>query len=60
VARAFDPFFSTKADARGNGLGLTMVQRFAQETGGSVTIDSKLGMGTAVTLLLPQRPRPRS
>jgi signal transduction histidine kinase len=60
VARAFDPFFSTKADARGNGLGLTMVQRFAQEIGGSVTIDSKLGMGTAVTLLLPQRPRPRS
>lgn len=54
LERAFDPFFTTKA-ARGNGLGLTMVRRFAQESGGSVAIESRPGFGTIVTLQLPQR-----
>lgn len=56
MARAFDPFFTTKS-ARGNGLGLTMVRHFAQESGGAVTIESRLGRGTAVTLLFPLKPR---
>lgn len=55
MARAFDPFFTTKR-ARGNGLGLTMVRRFAQESGGAVTIESGLGRGTAVTLQFPLEP----
>jgi signal transduction histidine kinase len=59
MERAFDPFFTTKR-ARGNGLGLTMVRRFAQESGGTVAIESRLARGTTVTLQLPLRPRPRS
>ena len=59
IERAFDPFFTTKMGVRGSGLGLTMVRRFAQETGGSVAIESKLDLGTTVTLQLPLRPRPR-
>lgn len=57
INRAFDPFFTTKSGARGHGLGLTMVRRFAQETGGNVTIESELDVGTTVTLRLPLRPR---
>ncbi|HEX5959045.1 MAG TPA: ATP-binding protein [Hyphomicrobiaceae bacterium] len=56
MARAFDPFFTTKTGTRGTGLGLTMVRRFAQETGGSVAIESASNHGTAVTLRLPLQP----
>ncbi len=56
MARALEPFFTTKAAGRGNGLGLTMVHRFAQEAGGRVTLESRPGLGTTVTLLLPAGP----
>jgi signal transduction histidine kinase len=52
LARAFDPFFTTKADGLG-GLGLPIVQRFAQEAGGQIELESKLGVGTTATLRLP-------
>lgn len=52
VVRAFDPFFTTKGGGFG-GVGLPMVKRFAEESGGSVHIESVLGMGTTVTLRLP-------
>jgi signal transduction histidine kinase len=52
LARAFDPFFTTKTDGLG-GLGLPMVQRFAQEAGGRVEIESTLGVGTTAALQLP-------
>src|SRR5262245_4865475 len=58
TARAFDPFFTTKTGAAGTGLGLTMVRRFAQETGGNVVIESTSILGTTVTLRLPLLPRP--
>jgi signal transduction histidine kinase len=58
MARALEPFFTTKIAGRGNGLGLTMVRRFAQAAGGSVTLESRLGLGTTVTLLLPLRQPP--
>lgn len=57
VARASEPFFTTKTAGRGNGLGLTMVRRFAQEAGGNATLESRPGLGTTVTLVLPVRPR---
>jgi signal transduction histidine kinase len=56
MARAFDPFFTTKTGARGTGLGLTMVRRFAQESGGNVVIESTSVLGTTVALLLPLQP----
>ncbi len=51
--RVFEPFFSTKGERGGTGLGLSMVRGFAEQTGGSATIDSVVGKGTKVTLLLP-------
>ena len=54
VKRVFEPFFTTKDVGKGTGLGLSQVYGFAQQTGGQVVIDSKLGQGTSVTLYLPR------
>ncbi len=56
LARAFEPFFTTKPAGRGSGLRLSMVQGFAQESGGQVKIRSRPGHGTRVELLLPVAP----
>ena len=52
--KVFDPFFTTKAVGKGTGLGLSQVYGFAHQSGGTVTIDSKAGLGTTVTLYLPR------
>ncbi len=49
--RAFEPFFTTKEVGKGTGLGLSMVYGMARQSGGAARIESKLGEGTAVTLL---------
>ena len=54
VARAFDPFFTTKPTGKGTGLGLSQVYGIVRQAGGEVTIDSKVGKGTTVTLRLPR------
>ena len=56
-ARAFEPFFTTKDISKGSGLGLPQVYGFAQQSGGDVTIESTVGVGTTVTLLLPRSSR---
>ncbi len=53
LAYVFDPFHSTKSV--GVGMGLTKAQRAVQEHGGSVSIDSRQGLGTVVHLVLPVR-----
>ncbi len=53
LARALEPFFTTKDTGRGSGLGLSMVYGFARQSGGSMTITSELGYGTRVALYLP-------
>jgi CheY-like chemotaxis protein len=53
VERAFDPFFSTKERGKGTGLGLAMVYGFARQSNGAAVIDSLVGSGTTVQLLLP-------
>ncbi|MBR2655172.1 MAG: PAS domain-containing protein [Loktanella sp.] len=50
---AFDPFFTTKEFGTGSGLGLSMVQGFAHQSRGIVTIQSEPGNGTVVALYLP-------
>jgi len=54
VAKAYDPFFTTKPIGQGTGLGLSMVYGFVKQTGGHVRIDSTPGQGTLITLFLPR------
>ena len=54
LPRVFDPFFTTKDVGKGSGLGLPQVYGFAQQSGGRVSIESEVGAGTTVTLLLPR------
>ncbi|GJD97207.1 PAS domain S-box protein [Methylobacterium iners] len=54
LARAIEPFFSTKGIGKGTGLGLSMVHGLATQLGGALTIQSTPGMGTNVELWLPQ------
>jgi PAS domain S-box-containing protein len=53
IARAVEPFFSTKGVGKGTGLGLSMVHGLASQLGGALTIQSRPGMGTSVELWLP-------
>jgi PAS domain S-box-containing protein len=53
LARAAEPFFSTKGVGKGTGLGLSMVHGLASQLGGALTIQSRQGMGTNVELWLP-------
>jgi signal transduction histidine kinase len=53
-SKVFDPFFTTKGVGKGTGLGLSMVYGFTRQVGGSVTIDSSPGKGTAIGLYLPR------
>jgi signal transduction histidine kinase/ActR/RegA family two-component response regulator len=53
-ARAFEPFFTTKDISKGSGLGLPQVYGFAQQSKGRVSIESTVGVGTIVTVLLPR------
>nr|WP_208408526.1 ATP-binding protein [Sphingomonas vulcanisoli] len=53
LARALDPFFTTKGIGSGTGLGLSMAFGVAKQSGGTLTIRSTVGEGTTVALLLP-------
>jgi PAS domain S-box-containing protein len=54
LAKAIDPFFTTKAMGEGTGLGLSMIYGFTKQSRGHMHIDSELGRGTTVTLYLPR------
>jgi PAS domain S-box-containing protein len=56
IAKAFDPFFTTKPVGQGTGLGLSMIYGYVKQSSGHVTIHSRPGQGSTITLYLP-RPR---
>ncbi|HEU4622306.1 MAG TPA: histidine kinase famiy protein [Burkholderiaceae bacterium] len=53
LPRVMDPFFTTKAEGEGTGLGLSMVYGFAKQSGGAATIYSEEGFGTTVRMYFP-------
>ncbi len=53
LARASEPFFTTKPQGKGTGLGLAMARGFAEQSGGALAIRSRPGKGTVVELWLP-------
>jgi signal transduction histidine kinase/ActR/RegA family two-component response regulator len=54
--RVFEPFFSTKSRTERSGLGLSMAYGTVKEYGGAITIDSVVGRGTQVSVVLPSLP----
>ena len=57
LARASEPFFTTKPIGQGTGLGLAMARGFAHQSGGGFVIESASGQGTTVTLWFPEAVR---
>ena len=58
AARAGEPFFTTKAQGSGTGLGLAQVYGFVKQSGGQFRLESALGVGTTVEILLPEASPP--
>jgi len=54
LARAFEPFYTTKPIGQGTGLGLSMIYGFAKQVGGHLRITSEVGRGTTVWLYMPR------
>ncbi|HSE58829.1 MAG TPA: PAS domain S-box protein [Nitrospiraceae bacterium] len=56
LSKVFDPFFTTKEFGKGTGLGLTVVKGIVEEHGGTISVGSRVGEGTTITILLPLDP----
>ncbi|MCA9695700.1 MAG: response regulator, partial [Myxococcales bacterium] len=57
-ARAFEPFFTTRGDGEGTGLGLSTVYALVRRCGGTITLESQVGVGTRFTIRLPLVDKP--
>lgn len=57
LAKVFEPFFTTKQQGKGTGLGLSQVYGLSKQSGGTVSIESAVGQGTAVHVYLRRAER---
>ena len=55
LEKVFDPFFTTKEEGKGTGLGLAICRRVVDEHRGAIQIESEVGKGTIVRIVLPVR-----
>ncbi|MBI9082024.1 MAG: response regulator [Desulfobacterales bacterium] len=59
LGRIFDPYFTTKKQGEGTGLGLSVIHGIVTALGGHITVDSQPGMGSTFTVLLPSLLQPK-
>jgi signal transduction histidine kinase len=56
LPKIFDPFFTTKDVGKGTGLGLSIAYKIVEQHGGTIRVDSAVGIGTKFTVVLPLAP----
>ena len=54
LSRIFEPFFTTKRDKKGTGLGLSVAKMIVENHKGNLQVESEIGKGTVVRIILPE------